>query len=283
MATAIQILRGTAAEWIADDIVIPQGEFAIQVDGSDDFTGVLKVGNGVDAYSVLASFNVGGGSGILFSGWNFDGASIVDSDPGSGNFRLNNADPALATFIYIDDENHLGQDLSEILDDLAIGSNVGIQQVSNGAKSLLYDVTGAIVDGTGYRKIPVDFVSQGGGGDIDDTELQAFAFIPVGSALTGSNEPERIDFESDLDTVHKTRYITPVQFTDISSNGISAVVYQGTMDDGVYDFAGDSGESVSLATLNTWLDGVGDSLWVEVWTLVTLSRASSIRRVVNLD
>lgn len=221
-------------------------------------------------------------SGIFFEAWNFDGASQADSDPGSGNFRLDNADPALATFMYIDNENHLGQDLSEILDDLSVGSNIGVQQVSNGAKSLLYDVTGAIIDGTGYRKVPVAFITQGGGGDIDDTELQGFAFIPVGGALSGSDEHDHIDFEDNLDDVYQTVYITPIQIVDVLSNGISAIDYSAAPDDGVYDFAGNV-ENDTLFELNTYLDGLGDSLFVVVQTNITLSRASTIRRTKNLS
>ena len=280
MATRVQLLRGTAAEWIADDIVIPQGEFAIEIDGSNDFTGVLKVGNGNDAYSVLPIFNVGGGTQIKFEAWNFDDG-VADADPGSGNFRFDNVDPTLATFIFISNDNAQGQDLSEILDDLATGSNIGMQQISNIAKAFLYDVSADVIDAGAYRKILVTFLSQGGGGVFGDTETIAFSLIPVGSAVVGTDEPERIDFEDNLDTLYQTQHIMPLQIADILSPGISAITYSAAPDDGTFDFAGNV-ENVNIVALNIYLAAQTNGTWHVVRRVVTLSRASSIRVVKNL-
>lgn len=220
-------------------------------------------------------------TGIFIEAWAFD-VAVADADPTAGKVRLNNADRALATFIYLSNANVQGHDLSEIINDLAIGSNIGIQQADNVAKAALYDVSGAIVDAGTYKKIPVTFKSEAGGGAFEDTKILGFSFIPLGGSVTGTNEPERIDFDTDLDNVYKTRYLTPVQITDITSNGISATDYSAALDDGTYDFA--SGvKNDTIANLNTYLDGLSDGVWVELWTNVVLSRASSLRRIVNLD
>lgn len=56
MAQSIQHLRGTSAQWAADDIVVPQGEFAFLLDGSGDISSV-KIGNGVDTFSALPAYD----------------------------------------------------------------------------------------------------------------------------------------------------------------------------------------------------------------------------------
>jgi hypothetical protein len=59
MAQPIQHLRGTAAEWATDDIVVPQGELALLIDGAGDIASI-RIGNGVDVYSALTDFGGGG-------------------------------------------------------------------------------------------------------------------------------------------------------------------------------------------------------------------------------
>lgn len=281
MATRIQILRGTAAEWIADDIIVPQGEFALEVDGSNVFTGLIKIGDGVSVYSALPGYTLGGATNIKFEAWSFDVAT-ADADPGSGNMRFDNASTSLTTFIYVSNQNAQGQDVSEILDDLNAGSNIAMQQVSNIAKAALFDVSGPVVDAGTYRKIPVTFVSEGGGGAFDDTEVLGWSIFPEGGSLVSSDEPERIDFEDNLDTQYQSQYLTPIQITDITSNGISTITYSAAPDDGTYDFAGNI-ENDNIANLNTYLDGLGDAIWVVIQTNVVLSRASSIRRIKNVS
>src|SRR5690606_15994987 len=48
--------------------------------------------------------------------YDYDGVSTSDSDPGDGKIRFNNANPALATVAYIDNENRGGVDISAWLD-----------------------------------------------------------------------------------------------------------------------------------------------------------------------
>lgn len=94
--------------------------------------------------------------------WTFS-TTTTDSDPGSGNLRLNNANPTLATFVYVDNSDQAGVDLSAWLDTFDASSSAikGQLYVREGAsgKVAIYNVTGGVVDGTGYRKIPVSYVS----------------------------------------------------------------------------------------------------------------------------
>lgn len=56
MAQVIQHLRGTAAQWAANNIVVPQGEWALLIDGSGN-TLSTKLGNGTSTYSALAVYD----------------------------------------------------------------------------------------------------------------------------------------------------------------------------------------------------------------------------------
>ena len=60
MAQSIQHLRGTAAQWAANDIIVPIGELALLIDGAGNIASI-RIGNGVDVYSALSDF--GGGTG----------------------------------------------------------------------------------------------------------------------------------------------------------------------------------------------------------------------------
>lgn len=48
MVQRVQILRGTTAEWVADDVVLLLGEL-----GTDTDTGVIKIGDGSSTWSAL--------------------------------------------------------------------------------------------------------------------------------------------------------------------------------------------------------------------------------------
>ncbi len=57
---SIRHLRGTAAQWAADDIVVPAGELALLIDGAGD-TLEVRIGNGTDPFSALSAYGGGGG------------------------------------------------------------------------------------------------------------------------------------------------------------------------------------------------------------------------------
>lgn len=53
---SIRHLRGTAAQWAADDIVVPAGELALLIDGAGD-TLEVRIGNGTDPFSALSAYD----------------------------------------------------------------------------------------------------------------------------------------------------------------------------------------------------------------------------------
>jgi len=94
-----------------------------------------------------------GGVGFTFS------TTTTDSDPGAGNIRYNNATPASVTFLYIDDTDVGGGTASgwvDTFDDVEGPVRGQIYLAEPGTlKYAVFDVTGAVVTGTGYRKVPV--------------------------------------------------------------------------------------------------------------------------------
>lgn len=85
--------------------------------------------------------------------------TTTDSDPGAGKLRLNNATPASATAIYIDNADANGNTVTGWLDTFDDSTNtvkgtVTLRQMSNGLV-MTFNVTGSVVDGTGYRKLTV--------------------------------------------------------------------------------------------------------------------------------
>ena len=111
----------------------------------------------------LAGESDGATSGVAFS---FD-AGVTDADPGTGELRFNNATPGLATQIFISDVNADGVNVSAwppTWDDAGTASDRGILilQGAGGTPLLVARVTGTIVDGGVYSKVPITVISAAG-------------------------------------------------------------------------------------------------------------------------
>ncbi|QOF71480.1 hypothetical protein IG197_27705 [Aminobacter sp. SR38] len=121
------------------------------------------------------------GAGLLYG---FDEAT-ADSDPGAGLFRVNNASAAAATKMFIDDVDASGSNVGDILagwDDStsSVRGTLVFRGVDNSSVLHAYNVTGAVVEGAGYRTI--DIVHVGGAGDFADGEEYVLAFSRTGDA-----------------------------------------------------------------------------------------------------
>lgn len=93
--------------------------------------------------------------------------STVDADPGAGTLRLNNATIASATAAYVDNTDADGATISGILDTYDDSTNTVRGQLTIRSKSVattrhVFNVTGSVVDGTGYRKLTLAYVSGSG-------------------------------------------------------------------------------------------------------------------------
>ena len=111
----------------------------------------------------------GSGSGDL---WVYD-ASTADSDPGAGNFRLNNADPSLATFIYIDNSDVDGSPGAIGVGNRKPGDAIQLKDAADSSIWALYLIsdfpTAAAPD---YARIPVTYA--GGNGTLSTGETFGF-------------------------------------------------------------------------------------------------------------
>lgn len=133
-----------------------------------------------------------GPAGVLGpTNFNFDNAT-TDSDPGSGELRLNNATPASVTEIYIDNENRSAADISAWLDTFEDSGTSGLRgtliimdALAGSAQFHIYSVTGSVVDGTGYRKLSVTFVGPVGASNFTNGNELLVSFFPRGPSGSG--------------------------------------------------------------------------------------------------
>jgi hypothetical protein len=94
--------------------------------------------------------------------WRFS-TSTVAADPGSGNFRFDNAVPASVTAIYLDSVNQNGLNLDNLIPNISAGDEILIQQGDDPSKSVLFNVTSVPVDNTGWWTIAVTAHTDTGG------------------------------------------------------------------------------------------------------------------------
>ncbi|WP_206681927.1 hypothetical protein [Mesorhizobium sp. NZP2298] len=93
--------------------------------------------------------------------------TTTDADPGNGTLRLNNATAASATAAYIDYLDAGGATVTGILDTFDDSTNtikglLTVRSKASAAISYVYNVTGTVVDGSGYRKLTLAYVSGAG-------------------------------------------------------------------------------------------------------------------------
>jgi hypothetical protein len=116
-------------------------------------------------------------------GFNFD-TSTTDADPGSGDVRFNHATPASVTAIYFDNEDRDGNTVTSWLDSFDDSTNTAkghlvITPAATPSAKLIYNVTGTVVDGTGYRKVTVSHVA---GTTLPSSAAHlGFQFAPAGN------------------------------------------------------------------------------------------------------
>ena len=116
-------------------------------------------------------------------------STTTDADPGAGAFRLNHATPASATAAFLDNLDAGGATVSgiwDLFDDSTSATRgfIRFQKANDPTKWAQYRVTGAVVDGTGYRKLTlaggVASVSSFTAGDVF-----AITFYRTGDASSG--------------------------------------------------------------------------------------------------
>ncbi|SMF83192.1 hypothetical protein SAMN02982917_5485 [Azospirillum oryzae] len=103
----------------------------------------------------------------------------ADADPGNGKVRLNSATVTAATALYVDNLDAAGASITTVLDRWTASTNttkgtLRIAHRTDATKWLEFQVTGTVVDGTGYRKITVTGGTGPGGFGADDPVAVGF-------------------------------------------------------------------------------------------------------------
>ncbi|WP_395448696.1 hypothetical protein ACHMW7_28480 [Aminobacter sp. UC22_36] len=116
--------------------------------------------------------------------YNFS-TTTTDADPGAGIFRLNNAAPGSATAAYIDNVDSDGVAATGVLDTwddstTTVRGVLTIRSKTNATIRHTYNVTGSVVDGTGYRKLTLAYV--GGSGTLTNGAAHWLIFSRTGDA-----------------------------------------------------------------------------------------------------
>ena len=102
--------------------------------------------------------------------------NTADSDPGTGKVKINAATRAAATFVYINQFNNSGTDISVGLLKLAVNDTVYMQDASNSASSVRYKVSSTVVQSGSYFKIPVTVDIAATGAEIANNSVTVLAF-----------------------------------------------------------------------------------------------------------
>lgn len=136
------------------------------VDGSEnivngDVVSAMLIPHGLDSYQMGYHLRL-------------DLGAQTDGDPGAGYFRLNNATPASATEAYVNDADRLGGNITTWLENLGASNNgtrrgrLRIEERSEPGNYAEYWITAATVDGSGYWKVSLAYIS--GGGTLSDDD-----------------------------------------------------------------------------------------------------------------
>lgn len=128
--------------------------------------------------------------------------TTTDSDPGNGNVRFNNATPASITTVYFDNLDRFGNTVTGWLDSFDDSTNTAkgtltVKDVATPSLQMIFAVSGSVVDGTGYRKVTVTWVS--GATLFTNANSIAFGFARTGDkGIDGSVAGPGVSVDSEV-------------------------------------------------------------------------------------
>ncbi len=138
--------------------------------------------------TTVADFLPAGGDSAMFQ----YSTTTTDSDPGAGFFRLNNSTIASATEMYIDDLEFNGTDVSEWIqswDDVTGNDTnrgrIRISKANTLDTWMVFKVTGAITDASGYSKISLVYIDTAGTFANEDKVFISFVASGEDGAIPG--------------------------------------------------------------------------------------------------
>jgi len=138
--------------------------------------------------TTVADFLPAGGDSAMFQ----YSTTTSDADPGSGFFRLNNATISSASEMYIDDLEFNGTDVSawvQSWDDVAGNDTnrgrIRISKANTLDTWMVFKVTGAITDASGYSKIGLSYIDTAGTFANNDKVFISFVASGEDGAIPG--------------------------------------------------------------------------------------------------
>ena len=138
--------------------------------------------------TTVADFLPAGGDSAEFQ----YSTTTSDADPGAGKFRLNNATISSATEMYIDDLEFNGTDVSawvQSWDDVAGNDTnrgrIRISKANTLDTWMVFKVTGAITDASGYSKIGLSYIDTAGTFANNDKVFISFVASGEDGAIPG--------------------------------------------------------------------------------------------------
>ena len=138
--------------------------------------------------TTVADFLPAGGDSAMFQ----YSTTTSDADPGAGKFRLNNATISSVTEMYIDDLEFNGTDISSWVqswDDVTGNDTnrgrIRISKANTLDTWMVFKVTGAITDASGYSKITLSYIDTAGTFADDDKVFISFVASGEDGAIPG--------------------------------------------------------------------------------------------------
>jgi hypothetical protein len=143
-------------------------------------TAATNAGNAATAAAASATAAGNAAQAIPYS----YSTTTTDAAPGNGIFRLNNASIGSATAAYIANQDGDGTSQAANLDTFDDSTNtikgkLTIRSKTTAATKHVFNVTGSVVDGGGYRKLTLSYV--GGSGTLANAEAGWIAFSAAGN------------------------------------------------------------------------------------------------------
>lgn len=225
--------------------------------------------NGGSSTAASLTFGIPRGA-VPAIGFNFNTAT-TDSDKDAGDIWFNNATPASVTVIYFDNADRDGNTVTTWLDAMddstsTINGQLVLTPAATPSAKLVYNVTGSVTDGTGYRKVAVTHVS---GTTLPSNDAHiAVEFIRVGDkGDTGADAViPATAFNFNTATTDSDKDAGDVWFNNATPASVTVIYFDNADRDG--------------NTVTTWLDSFDDSTSTIKGTLTLVPALSTANKLI---
>lgn len=144
--------------------------------GGEQINKLIPVSGDVDTYAISAVDELIKTADLdIALQWQFS-TSTIDSDPGLGFFRFDNADISLATFLFISNSERHGLDVSIGINLIQINSRELIKKHTSLTDILVAKVKDSPIQASGYIKVPIEVTAIAPSTSFDQNDICTFSF-----------------------------------------------------------------------------------------------------------